>query len=98
MATIRSFTAGGTAPDGVAIGDTGEKLGFLGATPIVRRASANGAALTDSTGGSVSDSTLAAISGSGADAGINANFAKIAELVNELRTTLVNFGLHKGSA
>lgn len=101
MASINTIEAGATHSDGVKIGNTGEKLGFLGATPIVQRASANGAALTDSTGGTAADATLAAIgaTNSGDVSGdINNNFAKIAELVNELRTTVVNFGLHKGSA
>lgn len=98
MATIRKYTAGGTAPDGVQVGDTGEKIGFLGATPVVQVASANQTALTDSTSGAVTDATLAAISGSGADADINANFAKTAELVNALRSALVDLGLVKGSA
>lgn len=101
MAVIRKFTAGGTNPDGVQIGDSSEKLGLLGATPIVQRTGAAGIALTDSTGGTAADATLAAIgaTNSGDVSGdINNNFAKIAELVNELRATLVAFGLHSGAA
>lgn len=37
---------------------TTQKIGFFNATPVVQPASANQAALTDSTGGDVSDSTL----------------------------------------
>lgn len=48
-------------------------------------------ALTDSTGGTANN-TLTAISGSGADAAINNNFADLASKVNELRTVLVNLG------
>ncbi len=49
-------------------------------------------ALTDNTGGSV-DGTLAAVSGSGADATINDNFADLAAKVNAIRTALQNLGL-----
>lgn len=84
---------------GSKIGTTvSQKLGLHGATPTVQRASADQAALTDSTGGGVTDSTLAAVAGSGADTNINDNFAKIAELVNELRSALVEKGVIKGSA
>lgn len=43
--------------------------------------------LTDSSGGTV-DGTLAAVSGSGADAAINNNFAELATKVNELLSAL----------
>lgn len=101
MAVIRKFTAGGTNPDGVQLGDTSEKIGFLGATPVVQVASANQTALTDSTGGAVADATLAAVgatNGGDVSGDINNNFAKIAELVNALRSALVDLGLIKGSA
>lgn len=52
-------------------------------------ATADPGALTDSTGGSV-DGTLAAISGSGADAAINNNFADLADRVNKLRALFYN--------
>lgn len=102
MADKIIITGGGPQPDGVQIGSaTTEKVGFHGVTPIVQRSGANGTALTDSTGGSVADATLAAVgatNGGDVSAAINANFAKTAELVNELRATLVAYGLHKGSA
>lgn len=72
MAAIKTITALQTHADGISVGVTSEKLGFLGATPIVRRASANQAAATD---------TASAIT-----------------LANELRTTLINFGLITGAA
>jgi hypothetical protein len=50
------------------------------------------AALVDSTGGTANGS-LGPISGSGADADINNNFADLTEKVNELRTVLVDHGL-----
>lgn len=72
-------------------------LGFFGATPVARPsaytqtystadktvANPTAATLTDSTGGTA-DQTLAAISGSGADADINNNFAELADEVNKL--------------
>ena len=77
-----------------AVGKTGGKLGFLGATPIVRRVGAAGAAVT-----------ATAIEGA---AGVNPTQAEYATavarinaltaLANELRATLVAFGIHKGAA
>jgi hypothetical protein len=84
---------------GLVIGDNAvDKVGFHGAA-AVQRSNAAGVALTDSTGGATSDATLAAIGDTSSDASddINDNFAKIAKLLNELRATLVEKGLHKGS-
>jgi hypothetical protein len=97
MATKRIIEAGGLFPDGVLIGQTAEKVAFLGSTPVVQPTGAAQAALTDSTGGTA-DGTLAAVSGSGADATINNNFADLVVLVNKLRADLVTLGLIKGSA
>lgn len=75
-------------------------LGFFGATAIVRPASANQAALTNSTGGT-RDGTLAAIGATNTadrSADINNNFTDLHVLVDEIRTALVNLGLMKGSA
>lgn len=57
------LTLGGT--DGTKIGTSAtlEKLGFFNATPVVQPLSANQTALTDSTGGAVTDATLAATAG-----------------------------------
>ncbi len=44
MSAIRKFHAGHTHADGVQVGDTGEKLGFLGAAPVVRPVGAGQAA------------------------------------------------------
>lgn len=101
MASIKTIDAGGPHADGIQIGATGEKLGLLGATPVVRPVSADQTALTDSTGGSVSNATLAAVGATNSgdvSATINANFAKTAELVNALRSALVSLGAIKGSA
>ena len=80
---------------------TAEKISFFNATPIVQPLTADQTALTDSTGGSVANATLAAVgatNSSDVSSTINANFAKTAELVNALRTAMVNLGLIKGSA
>ena len=105
---LKLSLAGGTLDEAanIALGTTtgskigtsaSQKLGFYNATPIVQPASANQAALTNSTGGSY-DGTLAAVSGTGDDATINNNLTDIHTLLNEIRTALVNAGLIKGSA
>lgn len=76
---------------------TSQKLSVWNATPIIQPASANQAALTNSTGGTY-DGTLAAISGTGDDAGINNNFTDIYTLLNAMRTAMVDFGSMKGAA
>ena len=71
-------------PTGYKIGTAADqKVGFLGATPIVQRSGAAGAA-------------VAAISGG--EAPTEAEHNAVVALVNELRATLVAYGLHKGSA
>lgn len=80
-----------TGSDGDNIfGGEGEKIGFLGATPVAQQAAP--ASLTDNSGGATDD-TIAAVSGTGDDATINDNFAELAEEVNQIRTVLVNLGL-----
>lgn len=46
MASIKTIEAGPVHADGLAIGQTGEKLGFLGATPVVQRVGAVQAVVT----------------------------------------------------
>jgi hypothetical protein len=69
-ADVFDLTVDNTLGDGVdiAVGTTTgtkigtaitQKLGFYNATPIVQRANANGTALTDNTGGGVTNATLA---------------------------------------
>lgn len=68
---------------------------------LYQRASANQTALIDSTTGTASvtytmvDVTTTGVS---APAKVNANFATVTRLLNEIRTILVNNGLAKGSA
>jgi hypothetical protein len=68
----------------------GTGIGFFAKSPVAQQADT--VALTDSSGGAV-DGTIAAVSGSGADATINNNFADLAAKYNALRTLLRNYGL-----
>lgn len=87
MASIHKIPAGPTHADGVQIGATGEKLGFLGATPVVQRASADQAAVATT---APTNSSPYGFS--------QAQATAIIALINELRATLVANGLIKGSA
>lgn len=86
---------------GLMVGYTAaDKVGFHGSAAVQRSGAAQ-AALTDSTGGSTADTTLAAVGNTSAgdeSAAINGNFAKLARLVNELREAAVEKGMIKGSA
>lgn len=88
MASIQTISALQTHTDGVLVGATGEKVGFCGATPVVKRVGAAGAAVA--TTGASNSTPYGFTSAAQADA--------IVTLVNELRATLVALGLHKGSA
>jgi len=97
VADAHNIATGSTT--GTKIGTaTTQKLGFWNATPIVQPASANQAALTDSTTGSTADTTLVDVGAVFSHGNINDNFAKVAKLVNQLRSDLVSAGLIKGSA
>lgn len=94
MSAIKSVVAGHTNADGILIGATGEKLAFLGAAPIVRRVGAAGAAVS-----------AVAIEGAAGANPTQAEYAlavaqinALTALANELRATLVAFGIHKGAA
>lgn len=89
------------------IGVTGGKLGFLGATPIVQRVGAAGAAVGAptyaapeagelNTGDAGSDTVIASLRTQ--LIALAADVATHRTLANELRATLVAFGLHKGAA
>jgi hypothetical protein len=93
---------GSTSGDAVIEVD-GSGLGFFTAAPIAQpaaytqtystatrtHANPTATALTDSTGGTA-DNTVAAVSGSGADATINNNFADLIAKINALITDLAN--------
>lgn len=87
MANKKIIEAGAVHPDGVQVGLSGEKVGFIGAVPVVQRASADQAALA-TTGATTS--TPYGYSQAQAN-GLIAGF-------NEIRATLVALGFWKGSA
>jgi hypothetical protein len=81
---------------------TGQKIGFWNVTPVIQPASANQAAITDSTGGTAS-TTLAAITAGAAYAqsdmtAVKNALASLARLQDAMRTALVNTGIMKGAA
>lgn len=79
------------ATNGLKLGTAAtQKLGFWGATPVVRPASASQAAVTMASVGATNSSDVSAT--------INANFTALATLVNQLRADLVTVGAIKGSA
>jgi len=88
MSAIKTIAAGHTNADGLLIGMTGEKLGFLGATPVVRPVGAGQAAVA--TTGATNSTPYGYTTAAQADA--------IVTLVNKIRTDLVALGLIKGAA
>ena len=73
-----------------------QKLSLWGVTPVTQPASANQAALIDSTTGTA-DGTVVDVGTSFSQATLNNNFADIIRLVNQLRTDLVSVGAIKGA-
>lgn len=76
---------------------TSQKGAFWNATPIIQPASANQAALTDSTTGTPSF-ILVDVGAVFSQANVNNNFSSIYRVLNEMRNVLVNTGLMKGAA
>lgn len=76
---------------------TTQKLGLWNATPIIQPASANQAALTDSTTGTPG-TTINDVTATPTQSAINSNFASVVRLLNQLRSDLVAAGIIKGSA
>lgn len=79
---------------------TTQKIGFFDKTPIIQPASANQAALTNSSGGTA-NGTIEAVGATNTgdvSSAINNNFTELHVLLNEIRTALVNLGLIKGAA
>ena len=87
MSSIKTIEAGGTHGDGIQIGVTGEKLAFLGSTPVVQRVGAAQAAVA---------ATAATSSTPFGYAEAQAN--AIVTLLNEIRAALVAVGIIKGAA
>lgn len=76
---------------------TAVKLGFFGVATVIQPASANQAALTNSTTGTY-NGTLVDVGVVFSQAAINDNFTDVHTLLNEIRTALVNTGIIKGAA
>lgn len=74
--------------DGVILGQSGDYIGFYGATPVVKRGNASQAAV----------GTTAATATTPYGFSTAAQADSIVTLVNEIRATLVALGLMKGSA
>ncbi len=79
---------------GLSVGTSGGKIGFVGATPIVQRVGAAGAAVTATAIEGAAGANPTQAEYATAVARINA----LTALANELRATLVAFGIHKGAA
>ena len=93
-------SVGSNSPDGDTLGaTTADKISFYGLTPIVQRTGAAGAAITDASGGTAA-ATNGVLTITGAfNSAILANaFATVIAQTNELRATLVAYGLHSGAA
>lgn len=98
MASKKIITGGGTHGDGVQLGEAAtDKVGLWGATPVVQPSGATQAAITDSSGGTASD-TIADVPASYNEAQLANAFATLAAKYNALRTALVAAGIIKGSA
>lgn len=84
---------------GLSVGTSGGKLGFLGATPIVQRVGAAGAAVTATSTDGTAAAAAADLAALAAEAEkIGDDVRAVIALANELRATLVAFGIHKGAA
>lgn len=87
VVTVRQLSDGN--PDGVSLGQSAtDKISFYNATPIVQRSGAAQAAVAVT--GSTTSTPYGYTTSAQADG--------IVTLLNEIRTTLVNLGLIKGSA
>lgn len=78
---------------------TSQKIGLWNVTPIIQPASANQAAITDSTTGTPASSLVDVTTLGVADpVKVNDNFASLLVLVTAMRTAMVNLGSMKGAA
>ncbi len=107
MSAIRKLFAGQTHADGVQLGATGEKLGFLGAAPVVRPVGAGQAALAAATyvapnagalntGDAGSDTVIGSVRTQ--LIALAADHAASQVLLAKIRVDLVALGLIKGAA
>ena len=93
-------SVGSNSPDGDTLGaTTSDLISFYGVTPIVQRVGAAGAAITDAPGGTAAATNgVLTITGTFNSAILANAFATVIAQTNELRATLVAYGLHKGAA
>lgn len=98
MSNIKVISPDHTQSDGILVGNTGDKIAFAGATPVVRPVGAAQAAV-------VASSTDATMAGAANLAAVQVEGEKIGDdvracivLVNKLRTDLIALGLIKGAA
>jgi hypothetical protein len=99
MSAIKIIDAGGSHPDGLLLGQTGEKVALFGAAPVVQPVGATQAAVTaTSTNGTAgaASADLAALAAEAEKIGDDVRATII--LVNKLRTDLIALGLIKGAA
>ena len=97
---MAGFSVGSNSPTGDTFGATTSNLiSFYGKTPIVQRTGAAGAAITDASGGTgAATNGVLTLTGTYNSAIIANALATIIAQTNELRATLVAYGLHKGAA
>jgi hypothetical protein len=93
-------SVGSNSPDGDTLGaTTSDLISFYGKTPIVQRTGAAGAAITDASGGTAAATNGVLTLTASYNSAILANaLATIIAQTNELRATLVAYGLHSGAA
>lgn len=107
-ASAITWSAGHTYSDGLTLtfgtstgiklgGAANQKIGLYGVTAVIQPASANQAALTDSTTGTAGF-TLVDVGIVFSQGNINSNFASLNRQVDAIRTALVALGAMKGAA
>lgn len=94
---VTTVVAAGTDPSLKILNSVTHKLGLWNVTPVVQPASANQAALTNSTGGTY-NGTLVDVGVVFSQANINDNFTDLFTLLDAMRTAMVALGSMKGAA
>ena len=98
MASYRDIEAGPSHSDGLRIGNAAADLvGLYGVTPVNQPSGAAQVVITDSSGGTASD-TIAAIGATYDQAEVRNAVATLAAKVIELRRALVELGAISGAA
>lgn len=86
--------------DGFMVGAASDsKVGFFGTTPVAQPSDASQGAITDSSGGTANLSTgIAALTGTYNSTILANAIATLADQLEEIRSSLVELGVIKGSA